>query len=986
MKMQSSSPSSSSLHRPWQADWKNPEWKISSPSSSTATTKTTTKATAAPSQSPEQQPGQPAAPAKEEAQAPSSSSEWVVGTASAQVALNELPQELLNVIIVHQREERAVSKEDDGSNDHKETTKGGDDSLDDDKAKEKKKKEKTAGSSSSSSNNLDEEEEESYFTLSVTLISRYPDSNLGTEILLELMQESTMEILYTKKLLWPETILMGGGRHQTKKEDEADRDDEGDDSDGENNNDDDDTISSKTKKFWQDIVHVVSTPWKHISKHMHDTSTPSFGKKPKKGLVSATFCRRPHYNDPSDVRRLSTLQGFDALDTMTWMGLGMDMAITESSPQSPTSASATSTKSLSSEHQQKTTFFQEQPLEPKERIEDGKGRDEKEFGSSDDNNDADRRENPTILDNEESSVALDLFDDGSEGPTASEAKQRTPSLYLACVTNKGLLTIYSPWDLLVENKKEDVTNNTSAILLNPIDEEMIDNAMTNLFFGSDLFNTLQSTWKPLCEPLHSITVSIMVSSTRRNSSKESETSSSASCDSPDRVDDREPIAEYDDENFNQDVGSDFDDDHHTSSGIATKPKERANIGDSDDEDDDLEVGNMKTNNGIWDLDLWNPLLESWTLPYRTTFSNQVTHVLTAGSSYLILLGKGCKHPQQRRRRHKVRRNSRSAAVNMTAIDTVHSSEVDDDNAEDEQKEEKEAEGDTTTNPFDTPVKEPASEAKANVEDDAPWWAETPIEKKKKSSSPSDIGSKRGSARILPKGKRNSTAADKNDLKRPMNAKNKPTSKTQTGGFVSFVSTTHWSETRTLYLPFIPKSATYIPDWNSMELLLVIGDHDAWTIRMDVSFVPVQIGDVLMRTPSDVGNVTNIEQDGSDLHTTVDQPQQQNLSSPGIWVRRFQALPISLTSQKVGGANNRPASRLLCGRSDTVLPPALMELYTDEKDHDSYLQDETQADEENGSSSVGVGGLILLKTFKSMSYDGQIELAHAPGHVAKILTF
>lgn len=168
-----------------------------------------------------------------------------------------------------------------------------------------------------------------------------------------------------------------------------------------------------------------------------------------------------------------------------------------------------------------------------------------------------------------------------------------------------------------------------------------------------------------------------------------------------------------------------------------------------------------------------------------------------------------------------------------------------------------------------------------------------------------------------------------------------------GGFVTFCSTSQWSETRTLFLPFPPKQVSYVQEWKSMELLLVLGDTQAMAIRMDASPSPVALG-------STVKQQLDIPQSSS----VVDgrhSPSPNTLNDAFIWINRFQVLPIPFPQTSVRG-------RLLCGSNMGVQPPALLQLYTEE---------ETRQ------------GLVLQKTLKGVTSLGTIEVSHIPCHVAKI---
>jgi hypothetical protein len=125
----------------------------------------------------------------------------------------------------------------------------------------------------------------------------------------------------------------------------------------------------------------------------------------------------------------------------------------------------------------------------------------------------------------------------------------------------------------------------------------------------------------------------------------------------------------------------------------------------------------------------------------------------------------------------------------------------------------------------------------------------------------------------------------------------------------------WSETRTVFLPFAPKTVSYILQWKSMELLLVLGDQEGMAIRMDSPMRPVVLGKETTTTTTMM------------IETTEQQHESQHNNR--LWIRRFQVLPIQLPS-----STTFMGQRLLAASSTGVQPPAVLRIrnWNQRQDH------------------------------------------------------
>ena len=194
-----------------------------------------------------------------------------------------------------------------------------------------------------------------------------------------------------------------------------------------------------------------------------------------------------------------------------------------------------------------------------------------------------------------------------------------------------------------------------------------------------------------------------------------------------------------------------------------------------------------------------------------------------------------------------------------------------------------------------------------------------------------------------------------------------------GGFVSFLSTACWSETRTLFLPFVPVKVSHVAKWNGMELLWIIGQYKTLLIRMDSNTGPVAVriggGDVRARTSSNDETDLFRTATGSNAITFTGRTISNEPST--LLVNKFQILPIEL------GVSGSIPPKLLCASDTGIDPPSLLQLYIDPN------PTTTPNDPCRQQHPHHYHSLVLLKTLDYCTSQGTVVLHHAPSHVAKI---
>lgn len=472
-------------------------------------------------------------------------------------------------------------------------------------------------------------------------------------------------------------------------------------------------------------------------------------------------------------------------------------------------------------------------------------------------------------------IALMSLGMGYNAPPAADAKNETDTLssrnlskqaetldlYLVCMTVRGLVAIYSPWTLLEESKPKSS------------DVQLVDSLAT-LFMGQEIFSALEQAWKPLSEPLTTISLSILEQ--------------------------------------NQ---------------VYKKNKRR------------------RKQSRALDVSLWNHLVESATIPHRTV-ANRATKLAVAGPSYLAVFGSGIPYTQ-------VFRHDDESSLGGDQHQSVVKDKEEDQHEQEEHPDEwwdkvhaEKRNSDEIA--FLRPRIDSSGSDWLQGDDDGSVpkvqlisgpiqeWVRRDSDLEEKGKKEDDDGNnqlKKWWESIRP-----SPSSDDTEEDLPLTL--------STGGFITFCSISQWSETRTLFLPFVPKQVSYIPEWNSMEIVLVMGETQAIAVRLDSSQAPVVIGNVTDQLQQSL--VERESEDGSmGAKTPVKNENYMN-------IKRFQVLPIALPQSSV-------SSRILCGSAPGVQPPALLQLFTEEMHH----------------------GLVLQKSLKGITALGTIELSHAPSDIAKI---
>jgi hypothetical protein len=492
----------------------------------------------------------------------------------------------------------------------------------------------------------------------------------------------------------------------------------------------------------------------------------------------------------------------------------------------------------------------------------------------------------------------------------TSSEQSPPELYLACMTANGLVAIYSPWTLLRLNvESSPVADISTEEQRRQTPDDVFMNSLATLFLGQEIFSCLEKSWKPLSQPLATISLSVL-------------------------------------------------EQNHVDQNNMSKHK-------------------PNRHKRALDVSLWNHLIDSATIPHRTVM-NRATKLAVAGSSYLVVIGSGIPFTQvyrdddnsstgerQTRHNHGLRQNDDSDSLD----DWWGNQQVQNNIQKLQDDEVPKTPSSPNTTEIPTGVDSNGSEwfqedgTSANrgpvtpseskdswYQDDTPrsvhkdetkmgggnrWWNDGDSDTKSKSEKVKAMSAGHWWDNMDKKSKE----IDKEDYM-PADL--------PTGGFVTFCSTTQWSETRTLFLPFTPKQVSYIPQWHSMELLLVIGETQAMAVRMDSSSDPVLLGG----TAEEGLRKVSLSEGGR----VSSSPQNTASINPNFaWIRRFQVLPIPFPQTSVQG-------RLLCGSAMGVQPPALLQIFTEE---------ETRH------------GLVLKKTMKRITSLGTIEVSHTPCHVAKI---
>ncbi len=612
----------------------------------------------------------------------------------------------------------------------------------------------------------------------------------------------------------------------------------------------------------------------------------------------------------------------------------------------------------------------------------------------------------------------------SPGPRLSqepEANTTTGELSFVCVSQAGEVFVYNPIHLLLGINDKDASATTTTTTNHDDD---LENA-SNFFFGQDLFQNLQTTWKPLAEPSTRIHLSIFEHDQQAKQKKKKKKKTKTSIevvptkmvqsnqelsDMAQSVQSRDSLA-----SSTQKEASAISDDAST---IATSATDALTVVQT------MAV-EFQTNveEGLSMLPyLLNPLLEPSTLKDRT-IQNRPHSIAFSGSSHIVVTGSGVKtrhiettpswenasHAPTRASRERAQKPKEPESKAVEAKDqdswkekdaikgdevsgTKAAENVDwweeegreektdnllndgsktDDGAQDDKVGTKKEENSDPLNNADVVTDEKVDESNEQVGD----GEETKIEDTAAETEDVDFDSG-----AEPEDTTGDEALEKSPKRTVQNDEEEnsqrhyfdgyktaqPESEQQErGGFVTFLSTARWSEIRTLFLPFVPVRTSHIAQWNGMELLWVIGEFETLLIRMDSTGpVPCRIRDIF---PLDSFHTVNMS------NRTNSTSGRQELSP--LSVKRFEILPIDL-----GDTASILSPRLLCASNTGIDPPSFLELHVD-TDTSSVSKVETTAEIDRHQSTQA---LVLQKTLSHCTPQGTVMLRHAPSHVAKIM--
>jgi hypothetical protein len=867
-------------HRaPWQVDWKRPQWRMVS----TARTASTPSPSVLP-------------PTMD-----------IVGVTTAQVTLAEARE--LGLI------QADGTEREDGVADLLETTdvdaryllsvsllapsRIKEEEVDDDEEEEDETS--TTMSKAAAKGNGDENEDENRLVLA-----------LASEVLLELIDtsSSSSSLIRSKRLAWPETARLSqssSNKKKMKKKNKSifsvfmplfgiDEEDEGED---EQKEEDRSTIDPIQQQQVDDSSLFASN-----SKYSAVVMSP-----PKMGLVSATLYRRPNLCEAStgtvdySTANAAAVNMYNdsAIDLISLMNLGMPQA-TYYDNSNDNTKKANDTNVLV-DHVASINKKEQQP-------------------SPIDNHNDDII--PTTTD-----PNLAVHD-----PFLDITPPLLGDLFLVCLSHNGKVFVYDPWTLLrVDTVSNDKIHNKNS---NQDDLEQV----SQYFFGRDLFQTLQESWKPLSEPIATVRLTVFQHDhTIKNEPKWTMTTESlvggrGGENTIDNHHNNEEEEKHDDDSISTrssllSVSSDQVDRHYPQPKLATRNHEQKSH----------LSHHRRRQPSLVDPYLYHPLLEPSTWQDRTC-ANRPLSIHIVGTSYLVVTGMGTPYGSKQKSTHHYdssiqwrRQQQQPTPSNQTPLIMT-----------------------TSTDAATINNKIPSFSQRA-------WWE----------SSKNNVASSEDSCTIdspnmvrRMSGTNSNTTREIGDYVSVWEEHPEPAITTnKSGGFVSFISCGHWSESRTLFLPFVPISVSHLDQWNDMESVMVLGEHQGVLIRID-NTGPLAIPVDLVDTASTTTDVS--------LATTTKSRSPPEPHS--LMVQKFQILPIDVTT-----ATTIP-HRMIGGSGTGVHPPSLLELYSDTPKQETK-NGGNNTNTANSNYNNNDQALLLCKTLSHCTPQGTVALHHIPSHTAKL---
>ena len=142
-----------------------------------------------------------------------------------------------------------------------------------------------------------------------------------------------------------------------------------------------------------------------------------------------------------------------------------------------------------------------------------------------------------------------------------------------------------------------------------------------------------------------------------------------------------------------------------------------------------------------------------------------------------------------------------------------------------------------------------------------------------------------------------------------------------GGFVTFVSLENYTETRTVFLPFVPSQVSPFV-WGSMRFLLVVGQGRAVAIHMEAT----QVASVPQgEAPRSITTTKTTTED----HDIVPDPMAEQATT--ILIHPFEVLPIDLS-----GHDDSAVHLLMVGSEISTSPPGIAVLFQDSRSGEIFV--------------------------------------------------
>ena len=537
-------------------------------------------------------------------------------------------------------------------------------------------------------------------------------------------------------------------------------------------------------------------------------------------------------------------------------------------------------------------------------------------------------------------------------PIATSKKEY--DIHLICMNHVGNVFVYNPWDLLLPPKPPTHSEQSQQ------KDDGDDFAL--LLFGQTLFDTLQQTWKPLSEPVAMIEPAVFASSTKafpRSVGRhdeigvvESSGQQPPSTVSHSNIHDIKNLEYHagncDDDKEEQEEQRDALDGSITCDRRSVNSEYSGKTGTTNSSDRHRQHDNRRNRRqhqrhrkqprrNANPFFLWNPTFDASTINDATTINNQPLSIHPAGSGYIVILGHGI---------HQYKKSSKRNGISMGDVEETN---------------------------------EGLYSIASGSSDEQEWWL--------KSTNKDPTSNESGEVKVTSCHDATLVQTTEKDEGRSTTTFSSNRRRMDVlyrrGGFLTFVSTAHWSETRTLFLPFVPISSSFISNWMGSQWFLVTGTTHAVLVRLNATAkenasyggetISVPIGStpnpLIPNNSTSSNSFSYTEKEGGDVaptmqisttppkrHSAEDDDETERLT-----VRKFQLLPIDI---KLPGSI---IPRLIAGPGSNVKPPSLLEL---------YVEDDDKARQR---------ALVLLKSFSHCTSKGTIALAHHPKDIAKIIT-